>query len=149
METWWLWWWYSHYYTGYGYYCLLLNDIPHVWHRLVANLEMNSYNQFGYQIVKMYSSTLDFYAKCCQASSTYKALHSPWCHFISGLWRVSLAEYIRVLRVYPTILQVKFSACWRWWLTTGGPSDYIYSSSICFCLRMSLMLAMYLELILM
>ena len=21
-----------------------LNDIPHVWHRLVANLEMNSYN---------------------------------------------------------------------------------------------------------
>ena len=23
---------------------LLLNDIPHVWHILVANLEMNSYN---------------------------------------------------------------------------------------------------------
>ena len=23
---------------------MLLNDIPHVWHRLVANLEMNSYN---------------------------------------------------------------------------------------------------------
>ena len=23
---------------------ILLNDIPHVWHRLVANLEMNSYN---------------------------------------------------------------------------------------------------------
>ena len=22
----------------------LLNDIPHVWHRLVANLDMNSYN---------------------------------------------------------------------------------------------------------
>ena len=32
------------YYTGYGYYCMLLNDIPHVWHRLVANLEMESYN---------------------------------------------------------------------------------------------------------
>ena len=32
------------YYTGYGYYYMLLNDIPHVWHRLVANLEMNSYN---------------------------------------------------------------------------------------------------------
>ena len=28
----------------YGYYCMQLNDIPHVWHRLVANLEMNSYN---------------------------------------------------------------------------------------------------------
>ena len=23
---------------------MLLNDIPHVWHRLVANLEMNDYN---------------------------------------------------------------------------------------------------------
>ena len=23
---------------------MLLNDIPHVWHTLVANLEMNSYN---------------------------------------------------------------------------------------------------------
>ena len=23
---------------------MLLNDILHVWHRLVANLEMNSYN---------------------------------------------------------------------------------------------------------
>ena len=23
---------------------MLLNDIPHVWHRLVANLEMKSYN---------------------------------------------------------------------------------------------------------
>ena len=32
------------YNTGYRYYCMLLNDIPHVWHRLVANLEMNSYN---------------------------------------------------------------------------------------------------------
>ena len=32
------------YYTGYGYYYMLLNDIPHVWHRLVANLEINSYN---------------------------------------------------------------------------------------------------------
>ena len=23
---------------------MLLNGIPHVWHKLVANLEMNSYN---------------------------------------------------------------------------------------------------------
>ena len=28
------------YNTCYGYYCMLLNDIPHVWHRIVANLEM-------------------------------------------------------------------------------------------------------------
>jgi hypothetical protein len=27
------------------------------------------------------------------------ALHDPRCHFIFGLWRVSLAEYIVVLRV--------------------------------------------------
>jgi hypothetical protein len=38
--------------------------------------------------------------KCCEASSSYKALHDPWCHFISSLWWVSLAEYILVLRVY-------------------------------------------------
>ena len=37
--------------------------------------------------------------------------------------RVSLAEYIRVLRVYPTMLQVKSSACWRWWLTASGLDD--------------------------
>ena len=37
------------YYTGYGYYCMLLNDIPHVWHRIVANLEMNSYNELDDQ----------------------------------------------------------------------------------------------------
>ena len=29
---------------GYGYYCMILNDIPHVWHRLVANLDINSHN---------------------------------------------------------------------------------------------------------
>ena len=56
----------------------------------------------------------------CLARSTDKVLHNPWCHFISGLWRVSLAEYIRVLRVYPNMLQVKFLTCWRWWLTVVG-----------------------------
>jgi hypothetical protein len=30
----------------------------------------------------------------------------PWCHFISGFWRVSLAEYIPALRVYFPLLQV-------------------------------------------
>ena len=28
------------------------NDILHIWHRLVVNLEMNSYNQLGYRITK-------------------------------------------------------------------------------------------------
>ena len=27
-----------------GTIVMLLNDIPHVWHMLVANLEMNNYN---------------------------------------------------------------------------------------------------------
>ena len=41
-----------------------------------------------------------FYAKWCQAKPTYQAFHNPWCHFIFGLWRVSLAEYLLVLRFY-------------------------------------------------
>ena len=41
-----------------------------------------------------------FYAKYCQASSTYKALHDPWNHIIFGLCCVSLAEYLLVLKVY-------------------------------------------------
>jgi hypothetical protein len=28
-----------------------------------------------------------------------KALHTPWCHVISSFCRVSLAEYLLVLRV--------------------------------------------------
>jgi hypothetical protein len=46
------------------------------------------------------------YAKCRQASSTYKALHDPWCHFIFDLRWVSLAKYILVLRVYSLLLQM-------------------------------------------
>jgi hypothetical protein len=41
-----------------------------------------------------------------QASPLYIALHIPWCHFISGFCRVSLAEYLLVLRVYSHLLQV-------------------------------------------
>jgi hypothetical protein len=47
-----------------------------------------------------------FYAKCCQASPTYTALHDPWCYFISGLRRVSLAEYILIFRVYSLLFQM-------------------------------------------
>jgi hypothetical protein len=28
-----------------------------------------------------------------------KALHTPWCHVISGFRRVNLAEYLLILRV--------------------------------------------------
>jgi uncharacterized membrane protein YjdF len=41
-----------------------------------------------------------------QASPLYKALHTLWCHFVSGFYRVSLAEYLLVLRVYSHLLQV-------------------------------------------
>jgi hypothetical protein len=39
-----------------------------------------------------------------QASPLYKALHNPRCHFISGFYRVSLAEYLLILRVYSHLL---------------------------------------------
>ena len=35
---------YKNFTPAMGTIVMLLNDIPHVWHRLVANLEMNSYN---------------------------------------------------------------------------------------------------------
>ena len=50
-----------------------------------------------------------FYAKCCQATSTYEALHNPWSHFIFGLRWVSLAEYLLILRVlFPLLHMVQF-----------------------------------------
>ena len=56
----------------------------------------------------MYNWISRFYAKCYQASSTYKALHNPWSHFIFGLWWVSLAEYLLVLRVlFPSLQMVQ------------------------------------------
>ena len=36
------------------------NDIPHVWHMLVANLEMNSYNELGYRITKCIAQLVAF-----------------------------------------------------------------------------------------
>jgi hypothetical protein len=43
--------------------------------------------------------------KYYQAGSTYiLALHTPWCHFISGLWRISLAEYPSYSGFIPTCL---------------------------------------------
>ena len=53
--------------------------------------------------------TQAFMQKGCPARFTDKALHTPWCHFISGLWWVSLAEYILVLRVYSPLLQMTCS----------------------------------------
>jgi hypothetical protein len=37
-----------------------------------------------------------------------KALHTPWCHFILSLKRVSLAEYFLVLRIlFPLLKMVR------------------------------------------
>ena len=47
-----------------------------------------------------------FYAKYYQANFTYKALHDPWSHFIFGLWWVSRAEYLLILRFYFPLLQI-------------------------------------------
>ena len=58
------------------------------------------------KILNLQVMLLKLYAKCCQANSTDKALHTPWCHNISGLRRVSLAEYILVLRIYSLLLQM-------------------------------------------
>ena len=43
---------------------------------------------------------------------------------------VSLGEYIQVLMVYPTILQVRFSSYGRGWLTTGGLGNSIFISHL-------------------
>ena len=34
------------------------------------------------ELKKYIAELVVFYAKYCQASSTYKALHDPWSHFI-------------------------------------------------------------------
>ena len=39
---------------------MLLNDIPHVWDTLVANLEINNYNELGYQIIKCIAQLVAF-----------------------------------------------------------------------------------------
>jgi hypothetical protein len=55
------------------------------------------------------SVTYAFMQKYYQARSTDKALHTLWCHIISSLRRVSLAEYILVLKVYSLLLQMTSS----------------------------------------
>ena len=42
--------------------------------------------------------------KCCQATSTYTALHNPWSQFISGLWWVSLANTTNFWPLYHAFL---------------------------------------------
>ena len=81
-----------------------------------------------------------FYAKCCQATSTYTALHDPWSHLISGLWRVSLVEYLLVLRVYFPLLQMALCimviarvASIPLWMRSKPRAGFFITPSICFC----------------
>jgi hypothetical protein len=78
-----------------------------------------------------------------------KALHTPWCHIISGLWRVSLAEYLLVLRVYSHLLQVvMYHGYCTNWLTPAvvaecdhGHDPSELSCLSCFCWKLTLVLA--------
>jgi hypothetical protein len=70
-----------------------------------------------------------------------KALHNPWCHYF-WFWRVSLAEYLLVLRaLFPLLLQmarctmvIASTVCIRRWATTRtkgkGHSVHLI---LCFC----------------
>ena len=88
----------------------------------------------------MYNWVNRFYAKCFQAISTYTALHDPWSHFNSGLWWVSLAEYLLVLRVLFPLLQMVSSimgiariASIPPWMRSEPWAGIFNNPSICFC----------------
>jgi hypothetical protein len=82
------------------------------------------------------------FCKTSQASPLYKSLAYSLVLFISGLWRVSLAEYLLVLRaLFPLLLQmvrctmgIASIVCTQRWATTrtndNGHSVYL---SPCFC----------------
>jgi hypothetical protein len=82
------------------------------------------------------------FCKTSQASLLYKSLAYSLASFISGLWRVSLAEYLLVLRtLFPLLLQmarctmgIASTVYTRWWATTrtngNGHSVYLIP---CFC----------------
>ena len=84
-------------------------------------------------------------------SSTYKALHTPWCLSILVGW-VSLAEYLLILRVLFLLLQIMLctmttarTALLLQWMrnrTMGMVILYIISP-LCFWLEMTMKLAMY------
>jgi hypothetical protein len=77
-------------------------------------------------------------------STFIKALHTPWCHVISSLQRVSLAEYLLVLRaLFPLLLQmvrcimgiVSTVCIWRWATTGTKGNGHSVFLIWCFCWR--------------
>jgi hypothetical protein len=85
---------------------------------------------------------LMLFCKTSQASPLYKSLACSLVSFIFGLWRVSLAKYLVVLRaLFPLLLQrvrctmgIASTICTRRWATTrtndNGHSIYLIT---CFC----------------
>jgi hypothetical protein len=82
------------------------------------------------------------FCKTSQVSPLYKSLACSLVSFISGLWRVSLAKYLLVLRAFfPLLLQmvrcimgIASTVCtWRWTITrTNGNGHFVYLIP-CFC----------------
>ena len=86
-------------------------------------------------------------------SSTDKALHTPWCLSILAR-RVSLAEYLLILRVLFPLLQVMLcttttarTALLLQWMRnrTMGMFILYIISPLCFWLEMTMKLALYLN----
>ena len=84
-------------------------------------------------------------------SSTDKALHTPWCLSIF-VGRVSLAEYLLVLRVLFPLLQIMLcittsarTALLLQWMRnrTMGMVILYFISPLCFWLEMTMKLALY------
>jgi hypothetical protein len=85
---------------------------------------------------------LMLFYKTSQASPLYKSLAYSLVSFISGLWWVSLADYLLVLMtLLPLLLQmvrctmgIASTVCTRWWTTTrtNGNGHFVYLIP-CFC----------------
>jgi hypothetical protein len=82
-------------------------------------LNQNRHNLLLKKINTKTCIAIAFMQKCCQVSSTYKALYTPWCHIIFGLWRVSLAEYPSYSGFIPT--------CCRWYHVSWLPQELLLS----------------------
>ena len=85
------------------------------------------------------------------SSSTYKALHTPWCLSVL-VGRVSLAEYLLILRVLFPLLQImlcitattRTALLLQWMRTRPWAMVILYIiSPLCFLLEMTMKLALY------
>jgi hypothetical protein len=82
------------------------------------------------------------FCKTSQASPLYKSLAYSLVSFISSFWRVSLAEYLLILRaLFPLLLQmvrctmgIASTVCtWRWAITRTNGNGHSVHLILCFC----------------